>query len=476
MKKILGLMIILVGLSSCMDDSYGTQNNYTSTNEGFAYLFATDPSSADAFAVSNYIKMYEYGGNHDEQGQKTYDLGTDLMTEDMVQVVHHWFGWYYLLDNRLQNYRSVNHFWREWLYPIVTNSNYVLRRVDLNTTNTSLKQIIGQLYAQRGYAYLYLARIFQKAYAVDSTLMGVPIFDETIANDRPTRNTIQMVYDQVINDLTKGNLYLTGYVRPNKERIDKSVIAGLLARAYMDTEDWTNAATWANTARQGYPLMTQTQYESGFSNIAIPEVMWATDVNSENTNFYASYFSQISNIDPGYCGALGVYKLIDKQLYNQIPASDYRKSLFDGTLAGLPAYANLKFYSGQSDFSGDLIYMRSAEMYLIEAEAKAKLGQADAGTVLESVVTPKNPSFVAATGTALLDQIYLQRRIELWGEGFALNDIKRRDIGINRNYAGTNHRSDARFVVAAQDPKFVFQIPLYEIDVNPYIIPTDQNP
>lgn len=476
MKRILAIVIVAIGLSSCMEDSYASENNYSGTDEGFAYLFENDPSAADGFVLNNYIKMYEYGGNHDEQGQKTYDFGTDLMTEDIVQVVHHWFGFYYLLDNRLQNYRSVNHFWREWLYPIVSNSNYVLRRVNLNTTNSVLRQSIGQLFAQRGYAYLYLGRIFQKAYAVAPMEKGVPLYDEVITNDRPDRNTMQEVYAQVINDLNKGYTYLSGYTRPNKERIDRTVIAGLLARTYMDMEDWTNAATWANTARQGYPLMSQTQYESGFSNIAIPEVMWATDVNSENTNFYASYFSQISNIDPGYAGALGIYKLIDKQLYNQIPASDYRKPIFDGTLAGLPAYANLKFYSGQSDFSGDLIYMRSSEMYLIEAEAKAHLGQADAGTVLASVVTPKNPSFVAATGPALLDQIYLQRRIELWGEGFALNDIKRRDIGINRNYAGTNHRSDARFVVAAQDPKFVFQIPVYEIDVNPFIVATDQNP
>ena len=87
--------------------------------------------------------------------------------------------------------------------------------------------------------------------------------------------------------------------------------------------------------------------------------------------------------------------------------------------------------------------MRSAEMYLIEAEAKARLGDATAADVLFELVSNRDPGYVKSTNTGmdLVEEVYLQRRIELWGEGVSWFDLKRLKKPLDRSGAGSNHRS-----------------------------------
>ena len=76
--------------------------------------------------------------------------------------------------------------------------------------------------------------------------------------------------------------------------------------------------------------------------------------------------------------------------------------------------------------------MRSAEMYLIAAEALAREGR------LEEAVKPLNTlrnargladyDLAGKTQERLVDDILLERRRELWGEGFGITDILRTNV------------------------------------------------
>ena len=75
-----------------------------------------------------------------------------------------------------------------------------------------------------------------------------------------------------------------------------------------------------------------------------------------------------------------------------------------------------------------------------------------------------------------VDDVYLPRRIELWGEGFGYFDLKRLNKGIDRTYEGSNHMVGYKLKVDAQDARWTYQIPVREIQENTQISDSDQNP
>ena len=122
----------------------------------------------------------------------------------------------------------------------------------------------------------------------------------------------------------------------------------------------------------------------------------------------------------------------------------------------------------------DYVYMRAAEMYLIEAEALAHQGNGTAAAAaLSKLMVNRDPSWSASSVT--VEDVYQQRRIELWGEGFNGYDLKRLNKGIDRTYEGNNHRAGYILKFADLDKKCIYQIPNREMHVNPKISEEDQN-
>ena len=74
----------------------------------------------------------------------------------------------------------------------------------------------------------------------------------------------------------------------------------------------------------------------------------------------------------------------------------------------------------------------------------------------------------------------MQRRIELWGEGFSLIDIKRSGAGLNRTTGANNHGAPnfnpIVYTLPAASPLYLMKIPQREIDNNPLIPAGAQNP
>jgi hypothetical protein len=173
-------------------------------------------------------------------------------------------------------------------------------------------------------------------------------------------------------------------------------------------------------------------------------------------------------------------------LWEAIPQTDVRKRMWDRTGANVPVppngarvnYQNQKFLAKSDALSvGDVPYMRSAEMYLIEAEAKARLGQtAPAQTALFTLNKSRNPNYVQTTktGQELIDEILFYRRIEFWGEGFRFTDLKRMNLPMIRTGIPNHQTTIVQiFEVPAGDIKWEFLFPQDEIDANKAI---NQNP
>ena len=72
------------------------------------------------------------------------------------------------------------------------------------------------------------------------------------------------------------------------------------------------------------------------------------------------------------------------------------------------------------------------------------------------------------------DEIWMQRRVELWGEGFALFDILRLKKPIERK--GTNYEAIVQYNLEPESQIMIYRIPLGEIESNEGISETDNNP
>jgi hypothetical protein len=227
----------------------------------------------------------------------------------------------------------------------------------------------------------------------------------------------------------------------------------------------------------GYTLMSATEITGGFNNVATPGWMWGVDLNDEIGLGLVSWWGQMDYYSYSYA-AFGDYKAIDQSLFDAIPANDARKGQFyDDSSAGQHLLPLFKFYdvdrvqygSGRI-VKADYVYMRVAEMHLLAAEyAAASNNDANAKTYLKNVVSQRtaDASYIdGLSGQALKNEIYLQTRIELFGEGKSYLAMKRNKATITR---GSNHLSSVGEAIPYNDERLTFEIPEDEIQFNPFV-------
>lgn len=495
-KYIVASMIAVAGLTACSGSYLDTDYKEYLDEEAAGEAAGKNP---DVFLNGMWSWMVTSdqtnSGAHDDFGYMGSLHATDMMGQDICMAASHWFNYDYQLDNRMEAFRRTRCHWTNY-YTMIAKANEIISLYPEGGETISQQGLLGQAFAIRGLAYMHLIQLYQFTVKADGSINseapGIPLMyvpadgksEEEIAVAKG-RNTVGEVFAQIESDLVKAVENLeSGYERPNKNYVDASVANGFLARFYLLSQQWDKAAAAANKARAGYPIMeaNATGLYDGFVTLNNAEWMWGFAHTTETQTTYASFFSMISNIAPGYAGVGYAPRLIDAKLYSQIPEDDARKKWFIGaegdnsqpTPAAKLPYANIKF-GHVSDWTENYMYMRAAEMVLVEAEAYAHLNQGTkAADVLKELMSKRQPGWNKTSVT--VDDIYLQRRIELWGEGFSFYDLKRLNKGIDRTYAGNNHLAGYDIKVDAQDVRWTYQIPLTEIQENKLINAEDQNP
>ncbi|MBV8324726.1 RagB/SusD family nutrient uptake outer membrane protein [Chryseobacterium sp.] len=488
MKKIFGILFCsALVLTGCSKDYLDTDLESTNNEQ----QIATSPTALQGLVNGVYTSLHTYGlsesATHEAFGHKAVLSAMDMMSNDMVQTRGSWFASFYNYTGRIQSSVRTTMIWNTY-YQQIKAVNNVIASIEKTGVTPQNKAIYGQALALRGYFHFMLARIFGPTYAGHASADSVPLYTEVTLVGKP-RSTVEVVYKQIVDDLTRSLGYLNGYKRENKEKVDLSIAQAFLAEVSLEMGDYAKAAEMAHKARLPYVQPTQEQWLDGFYDLqASPDAMWGGIISESTTSFVASFFAHFDNTDPnGYAGGLAFIKSIDKRLYEAMPATDYRKSAYQATNGAapydgeddhvyLPQYANIKFRDQSIGNGGDYIYMRASEMYYIEAEALARTGnEAQAKAVLSEITTSRNSAYtVTASGAALINEIILQKRIELWGEGCAWTDMKRLGVDLVRDYPGSNHvLLSGKLNIPAGDLRFTYQIPQAEILANPAV---KQNP
>ena len=424
-------------------------------------------------------------------------------------------------------------------YHLIASVNAIIKKATDGSIplDAQLRNIIGQAYTYRAFAYHDLVTHYAKGYLIGnpSTDPGVPLlFSSEAPFTSAPRSTVQEIYDQCMEDINSAISYFDGAApRPTgsadaKSQLNIDVAQGIKARIALAKGDWAAAATAAAAARQNYPLMGESEYKSGFNTTLLSEVIWGSNVIPTETTYFRSHFYLLSNTFGGSQNRNNP-KIMDKRLYNQIPETDYRRDLFladapntnSSASNGQGGFGNDPNYTDEAAFNArrneireqyglasnqnlhpymhvkflssnpgttdpdDIILMRSSEMYLIEAEAKTMLNDI---TGAQAALTPLAEARDSAydvtafnTQASMLDHIKFQRRLELWGEGFGYTDHIRWDEGIDHGADGGSGAASILYQNGYVQPKpsvnsdWIFKIPQKEIDANPNLSSSDQN-
>ena len=442
------------------------------------------------------------------------------------------------------NLITVRMFWYE-RYHFIASCNSIINKVeeDQLVKDALMNNILGQAHAYRAWAYHQLVTTYAKGYMISSDPSSEPGVPLLFATEAPytsePRSSVETIYNQIETDIDLAIDYLKNASSPNnKSHISLNAAYGIKARIALSKGDWATAATAAAQARDGYALIDETDWKSGFNTYDLSEVIWGGHVIDTETNYFQSYFYYICFTFNGTQNRTNP-KIISKELYNMIPETDYRRDAWlpmapntysaasngeggiddNGTpndpsddVPNDPNYADVATYlaakaeiietygatsahnthpymsvkflqknPGTID-PDDVIYMRSSEMYLIEAEAKAMLndveGAQDALAVLGEARDVAFDKTVFDTNEKLMDEIKFQRRVELWGEGFSFHDQIRWDEGLDQTNSGASsvlYQDGFQQAKPSENNDWIWKIPQAEIDANPNLTASDQN-
>ena len=387
------------------------------------------------------------------------------------------------------------------------------------------KNMVAQARAMRAFDYLSLVQYFQFNYQIAKDKPAVPIVTEKTEDfTNNPRATVEEVFKLIMEDLDFAIQNLSVERENKKDRININVAYGLRARANLIMGKWAEAAADAAKAMEGYtPATIEEVSKPSFVNLSEHNWIWGIQItqNMILVSGYPTSSSWLSSFSANsYTAGAGCYAMINSMLYKKIPDTDVRKGWWvdenlhspllesiswngasgddlakleidDVKLAFTP-YTNVKF--GMKDGIGsenninDYPMMRVEEMILIQAEGLAKSGnEAQARQILESFVkTYRDPSYDSnASGRSLADEIWYQRRVELWGEGFAMSDIMRLQKPLVRFHdSKCNQPAAFRFNIAPDDPWLLMRFCDSETNTNLGIVNNtggkqpeqDQNP
>lgn len=472
-----------------------------------------------------FANFYATEGAYDDMldfGYPTIMITLDSRSQDFITTEPGAYGWFEAPVKFQDNTATSPSSRIIWgiMYNTIFSANEVLGMIDADTDNETHKFYIGQAHAARAYAYWVLAQVYQFNYVGNEDAPCVPIITDKNAEEAlingAKRSSVGDVYTQMINDLNRAEELMDGNshaLRDDNRYIDLDVVKAIRARVYLCMQKYDKAADDAYDVLMSgsfYPLSVDEAGVPGFNVLDTHNWIWGIPVSEVDARGLYTFTGFMGSYSYGYAYA-GMWQTINSGFFDEIPDEDVRKSWWISTdrysnaynysamygpytaaqyldRMGAPDYAVTKFapYKDvleQTLGACDVPLIRIEEMQLILAESLA-MGSSpgDGKDMLELFVNryrwldAENPYVCpATTPEGIRDEIWRQRRIELWGEGMAYFDCMRLNKGIDRSNA-ENCGDEFKFKIPAGEAVLLYQIPNAEIEGNPALTTADQNP
>ena len=336
---------------------------------------------------------------------------------------------------------GMNGIWKTG-YQIIRACSFVIEDIGKYSSENPDKanNIKGQALAIRAMVHFKLVNIFAQGYKFteDASHIGVPYITTSNIGLPFSRQTVAEDYKSIITDLTNAIELLPATVTDTRY-MNQAAAKALLARVYLFMEDYDNAKVIGTEISTQFPLLTiasgypnnlfkdkkadQSEVlfrltpinKAGFVSSFLGVRLRGTLLRYNATNDIANMLKENSNDvrNTWVTNAAGLWNV------TKYPVSS-TPELTEVTRAETAYYPPV---------------LRSSEMFLTVAEAAAKTGDENAARLyLDAIRKRANPSVanLTASGNALLDSIYKERRKEFAFEGLRMYDLQRWKQGVHR--------------------------------------------
>lgn len=403
----------------------------------------------------------------------------------------------------------VEGFWGNYY---ITIKNYNIAIDAAETAPADLQEyarfVKGEACAARAYAYLQLARHFGPKYdeATADVDLCVPLVLHYDQNARPARNTMEEVYDQILEDLDSAYVILTDYEvenKPNSLYFTPDAVKAMMARALLDVGDYEAAADTAVSVINSSAAYALSETAADLAKVrgedagaeAIMSLYASKTEGAISYAMFTSYGQDSTNPDGEY-SYNKPYFFPSQSLLDLYETNDYRKIAWFTQSTAIPVnikgglYYNIFLftkYAGNANynsagFANGLVSSKPfliSEMYLIAAEGYYLSGNSNESKKYLNMLQAKRK----ATPTSLNDETIQKEWLrETVCEGLRMSNMKRWGIGFEGR-APQNNAADlivdmpksaySEKSMDFDDRALCWPIPTYERKINPNL---EQNP
>lgn len=347
-----------------------------------------------------------------------------------------------------------------WNYAGVTRANYLLENKN-NIDFEGKDKIIAEATFLRAYYYFELVKYFGDVPLVVDKRLGA---DEVTKIDRTPRSE---VFAQIEQDLIFAAAGLD-WNDPVKGRVTKGACLSLLGKAYLYQNKFDQAVSTLDQVidQNQYELISEYNDLFKVNNEGHSESVFDVQYSGAEGGGYGCLICLEGNAAPGFQGIRqysgpiygdgNSYNLPTQDLYDAFDATDIRRDAtvldIDAFIADQPNSSDITYAIGGGGHTGfynnkyikrqgeiglpdndltspvNYVVIRYADVLLMAAEAHNRASTPDdskAQDYLNQVRNRVNMSPINATGNALTEAIWLERRLELSGEGHRFFDLVR---------------------------------------------------
>ena len=463
MKKIVYFLFLLLFFAGCKKSELDlTPFNQIET----ASAFKTEPDVNLALnGMYNGLRVNNYVNG-------TWNIIADVLADNVIisslgrQTLTTFGDWRYNADNTSGFFQTG--------YIITRRANAILENIENFPAGSFKNNAKGEALAMRAMVYFDMARMYSKTFenaaATDSTMSYVTSTDAKLL---PVKESVKGFYTKIIADLTAALPLIA--TSNGVGRFNRAAVAGLLSRAYLYTGDFANCISASSTALGTSPVLP---------NLTDFPRIWTDETN--NGVLFKVSNTALDNVNtPG----VNYFQIVGGLIRSEYVVNYNLRQLYTPTDVRTNTYIQTSLYNGVNQnhvikYRGrpgltlgvlDFKALRTAEVILNRAEAYQRSGNdvlalADLNLLKSNRYSPFT-NIVGLTGSALLAEILLERRLELAFEGDRFWDLKRRNQPVNRD-ANFGDRADGTGVkyiftsLPANDFRFQLPFPSSEINFN----------